>query len=73
MPIFQFFDEIFAAMISQSPLTVYSMDSILMEQSQNVTDELHGTRQELILNKSKYTMLLLDSLMFHRFGPTTLH
>lgn len=61
MPIFQFSDEISTAMIPQSPLTAHDVDSILMKQSQNVTDELHGSGQDLISNNFKYTILLLDS------------
>lgn len=61
MPVFQFSDEISTAMIPQSPVTVHNVDSIPMEHSQNITDELHGTRQELIWNNFQYTVLLLDS------------
>lgn len=61
MPTFQFSDEISTATIAQSPVTVHNVDSIPMEHSQDVTDELHGIRQELIRNNFKYTILLLDS------------
>lgn len=64
MPIFQFSDEISTATIAQSPVTVHNVDSIPMEHSQDVTDELHGIRQELIRNNFKYTILLLDSQLY---------
>lgn len=59
-------------MLSQSTLTVHNVDSIWKKWSQNITDELRGTRLELIWNKHPQIHIMMLDSQYHLFWSTNL-